>query len=126
MKTTNYDVAQQILRAVARTGGCTHLFSGAVNPTKGYVVGNGRLGIKCKDTPDAAYLAHVTEHFKGLGCAGVGAWVDCGLLYVDPIIHVSSEVEALTYATLWSELAYWDCHKQQSVTVQLALEDRAC
>jgi hypothetical protein len=128
MKTNsnNIDIASHVLEQTAVRGGYTHLFKGPANPSTGYVVGNGKLGLKCTNTPEVAYLAHAIEHFKGLGCAGVGSWVDGGILYVDPIIHVSNGIEALMYATLWSELAYWDCNKQQSVTVQLALEDRAC
>lgn len=128
MKTTEdyYDVAQQMLRATARDRGYTYLFGGVINPSNGYVVGNGKLGAMFTDTPEATYVAQLIASFYTIGYDGASAWLDEGTLYIDPITHVSREVEAHTYATIWEEHAYWDCKSKKVVTVQLTLEDRAC
>jgi hypothetical protein len=125
MKNTEnyYDVAHQMLGA---TGGYTYLFGGVVNPSTGYVVGNGNLGAMFTSMPEAAYIAHAIASFQAAGYDGAGCWLDEGTWYLDPVTHVNHEVEAQTYATMWGERAYWDCSNKRAVRVQLALEDRVC
>jgi len=122
MKTSNnnFEMAESLLQYTAAHGGCTFLFKFPSNPITGYVVGNGKLGGKFTQYPPSAYIAQMMQHFARLGYDGLGTWVDGGTLYIDPILHVSTESEAHLYATLWDEIAYYDCAKDESVTVQLA------
>jgi len=87
------------------------LWFDGVDRNEGYVVGNGKLGLKLDSLRpiEPAYLAHTAQHFyNNVKSHGIGFWYHEGFLYVDPIYHYMAIQSAKLDAIAHGEIAIYD------------------
>lgn len=124
--------------ATRANGGCSfNPFTGASNPTTGYMVAarkdlegvynNTEDGLIEIVDPVRNYIASSIFKISLLGPKNLwlGSWVNNGKLYLDWSLRFIDKDRALNYATSEDQLAIWDCENQRSIILGERVEYEA-
>jgi len=107
-------------------GGYSLWFDGTERE-QGYVVGNGKLGLKWDSLRplEPADLIKTAQHFaSNVKADGIGFWSDKGILYIDPIFHFQNLYEARIAGYQYGELAIYDLGNQATIWLQQRDNDK--